>query len=525
LTDLEVILGCWPSLLQVVALSKPLWRGDAEPSLARGICGGIQSAIDCALGTHSRGLGVGENAGTWKSEAVTLFSKLPVRLASLILALMMIITTGVIACFTEAGVMDSRSWVLHTYEVKTNLEELQSTLNELRANGELYLLSNDKADLIHSLDEANQIWNVTSMLQRMTLDNPSQQRRLDMLQPLVDRQVAQLQEFAGTDGRSTPGGPEVRKTVDEISGRSEQIRSTVQAMQQEEGRLLQARLETWDALFRKNIITLGAAFAIAVILLIYNFRLLLAEIATRKEKERIERQSAESYRALSARILELQDVERRKIARELHDSVGQYLAGLKLNLGHLQAGKPPTPTDNPALLSETIELTDHAIGEVRTISHLLHPPSLDELGFDSAARWYVEGFSKRSGIEVRLHVGDIVERLPREIELALFRVLQEALTNVHRHANARSVDVEITCTDKKAVLVVRDDGKGIAQDVLQRFRTGLASGIGLAGMRERLAELGGTLEVESEGSGSILRATLPTNVCDSNDAKSAKLLN
>jgi signal transduction histidine kinase len=445
-------------------------------------------------------------------------------MASLILALVMILTTGVIAYFTEAGVMNSRSWVLHSFEVKSNLEELQSPLNEMRANIERYLLSNDKADLMRSRDQAGQIRDVTPILQRLTLDNPSQQSRLDQLRPLVDRQVSQLQEFADSYRGAAPGGPEMRKAVGEISGRGEQIRSTIAAMQEEEGRLLQTRLETWDMLFKRNLITLGAAFAIAVILLVYNFRLLLAEIGARKETERIEKQNAESFRALSARILELQDVERRKIARELHDSVGQYLAGLKLNLGHLQAGKSQTPSDDPALLSETIELTDRAIGEVRTMSHLLHPPLLDELGFDSAARWYIEGFSKRSGIEVRLQAGDIVERLPREIELALFRVLQEALTNVHRHANARSIDVEITCTDKKAVLIVRDDGKGIPREVLQRFHAGLAAGIGLAGMRERLAELGGTLEVESEGSGSILRATLPTAVCDSKQSKSANSL-
>lgn len=115
----------------------------------------------------------------------------------------------------------------------------------------------------------------------------------------------------------------------------------------------------------------------------------------REETEGLERQNAESYRALSARILELQDVERRKIARELHDSVGQYLVGLKLSLGELQAGKSLAISDNPALLSETIDPMDRAIREVRTLSHLLHPPLLDELGLDSAVRWYVEGFSGR----------------------------------------------------------------------------------------------------------------------------------
>jgi signal transduction histidine kinase len=459
------------------------------------------------------------SAKALKSRAYISLSKLPMRLASLIFALMMIIATGVIAYFTEAGVKNSRSWVLHTYEVKTDLEEMQAVLNEMRASAELYLLSNDEAELIHFRDQTSQIRDLTASLLRLTQDNPTQQERLNLLQPLTDRQASQLQDCFDRHLGGTMGAAELRKSMEEITGRRKQISSLILVMQEHEGQLLQNRLEKWDALFKRNIITLGAAFAIAVILLIYNFRLLLAEIATRKEKEKVERENAESYRALSGRILELQDIERRKIARELHDSVGQYLTGLKLNLGHLQSVKSPLPSDNPALLTETIDLTDRAIVEVRTISHLLHPPLLDELGFDSAARWYVEGFSKRSGIEVRLQVGEIVERLPKEVELALFRVLQEALTNVHRHANAHSVDVEISCTSGKAFLVVRDDGKGIPREVLLRFRAGLAGGIGLAGMRERLAELGGTLEVQSEGSGSILRATLPTAVCDSNDAK------
>jgi signal transduction histidine kinase len=461
--------------------------------------------------------------GTSKSGATILSPKLPVRLASLSLALVMIVTTGVIAYFTEAGVMNSRAWVLHSYEVKTGLEELQSGLNEMRASAELYLLSKDEAELLDSREQATKIRELTASVQRLTQDNPSQQRRLELMRPLTEAEAAQLEAVVDAYMNGSLG-PEMRESLREISDRRKQIASAILAMQAEEERLLKVRLDTWDALFKRNIITLGAAFAIAAILLVYNFRQLLAEIASREETERLERQNAESYRALSARILELQDVERRKIARELHDSVGQYLVGLKLNLGQLQAGKSLAISDNPALLSETIDLMDRAIGEVRTISHLLHPPLLDELGLDSAARWYVEGFSKRSGIEAMLQVGEIVERLPKAVELALFRVLQEALTNVHRHANARLVQVMITCSDDEAILVVQDDGNGIPGDVLDRFRAGLAAGIGLAGMRERLAELGGTLEVESDRSGSTLRATLPTSACDPRHAESVDAL-
>ena len=213
---------------------------------------------------------------------------------------------------------------------------------------------------------------------------------------------------------------------------------------------------------------------------------------------------------MSAKILELQDSERRRIARELHDSVGQYLAGLKINLNQLESG---LRIDAPKLIRETVELTDYAIQEVRTISHLLHPPLLEELGFLAAARWYVDEYGKRSQVKVSLLVDEPIERLPREVEIALFRVLQEALTNVYRHAAAQSVNVRILCRDGHVTLTVADDGKGIPQEVLARFRGGAAPGIGLAGMRERLAEFGGQVRVQSSSGGSVVEAVIRTAAC------------
>ena len=147
--------------------------------------------------------------------------------------------------------------------------------------------------------------------------------------------------------------------------------------------------------------------------------------------------------------------------------------------------------------------------EVRTISHLLHPPLLDEVGLESAIRWYADGFAKRCALKVSLHLDPITNRLPKEVELALFRVLQESLTNVHRHANAKSIEVVLTCSAGHIVLSVIDDGRGISPEVLTRFSSGRASGVGLAGMRERLAELDGTLEVERGARGTAVRATIP----------------
>ena len=267
--------------------------------------------------------------------------------------------------------------------------------------------------------------------------------------------------------------------------------------------------KAWDYLFRRNVLMLGLAFTVVTLMLAYNFRLLLLRWLEQKTPRK-SRANAESYRLMSARILELQDLERRRIARELHDSVGQYLAGLKINLCQLETG---VHINAPELISETISLTECAIQEVRTISHLLHPPLLEELGFLPAARWYVDEYGKRGQIKVSLHIDEPIERLPRAIEIALFRVLQEALTNVYRHAAAQSVDMSIVCSNGQVRLTVMDDGKGIPEEILTKFRGGAASGIGLAGMRERLAEFGGTIRVESSSGGSIVEAVIPTDAC------------
>jgi two-component system, NarL family, sensor kinase len=214
----------------------------------------------------------------------------------------------------------------------------------------------------------------------------------------------------------------------------------------------------------------------------------------------------DATRSLSARILNLQDDERRRIARGLHDSLGQYLAALKMNLHMLAAG-----TQNQ-LASECLEIIDKCIAETRTISHLLHPPLLDEAGFGSAARWYVDGFAQRSGIKVHLDLPRNLGRLSREAEIALFRALQEGLSNVHRHASSSKVDIRLVTEQNFIRLEIRDNGHGISPDRLQHLNDGAAeTGVGIAGMRERIRELGGALEIGSDSSGTRLRVTIPVD--------------
>jgi signal transduction histidine kinase len=167
------------------------------------------------------------------------------------------------------------------------------------------------------------------------------------------------------------------------------------------------------------------------------------------------------------------------------------------------------------LFAEINGLADQALREIRTTSHLLHPPLLDGAGFASAASWYVDGFNKRSAIVVSLHLPEGI-RLPNAVEIVLFRVLQESLTNITKHSAATAVDVFLEFSEGSVALSVRDYGKGISPERLARMNTtGSDVGVGIAGMRERLKELGGRLEIESDPSGTLLRASIP---CSGTDA-------
>jgi two-component system, NarL family, sensor kinase len=212
---------------------------------------------------------------------------------------------------------------------------------------------------------------------------------------------------------------------------------------------------------------------------------------------------------LSLRLLKVQDEERRKLSRDLHDSTGQTLTALKINISFLQESCKQDPS-KMALVSEAVELTDQAIEEIRTISYLLHPPLLDEVGFGCAAEWYIEGFAKRSGVTVSLDIATEQERLPMSVEIVLFRILQESLTNVHRHSGATQVSVSFQRQLETMVLEIRDNGRGITAERLNRLREASAeTGVGLAGMHERMHELNGQLEIESDGHGTTLRAIVP----------------
>jgi PAS domain S-box-containing protein len=235
------------------------------------------------------------------------------------------------------------------------------------------------------------------------------------------------------------------------------------------------------------------------------------EIVERTEAQKKLYDSEQALRQLSLRLLQTQDDERRRIGRDLHDSVGQYLVALKMRVDSLKTTAERNPQEDASQLTECAQLAEEAIKEVRTISYLLYPPMLEELGLKSAIPWYLEGFTKRSGIKTTLEISAEFDRIPGDLELALFRVLQESLTNVHRHSGSTTATVRLQTRNRAAILEVIDEGKGTqsknwedrAQDWPGSF------GVGLRGMNERMRQLGGNLEISSTREGTSVTATIP----------------
>jgi PAS domain S-box-containing protein len=240
-------------------------------------------------------------------------------------------------------------------------------------------------------------------------------------------------------------------------------------------------------------------------------QLLVQTLETRiAERTQKLEQATDKLRELSGKLLRTQDEERRRIARELHDGVGQLLAAMNMNLSNLKNEEDGLSEEASRRLDENTALIEQASQEIRTISHLLHPPLLDVMGLESALRWYVDGYSERSKITVDMELtAGFSDGLPRDFALSLFRIVQECLTNVHRHSESASAHIVVTRTSSEITLETKDDGKGIPQEIQSKISSGASSGVGLRGIRERIRQFGGRLEIHSGQGGTRIIATLP----------------
>lgn len=419
-------------------------------------------------------------------------------------AVVLLFVSGLAAYFTINRLLQSEKWVIHTHEVRAALGDIDSAVLRAGRARSGYVVS-QTADYLSQFEAAApEIFRSLQYLRELTKDNPKQQESCSRLEDIASRRVALLQESIQLKREA----PQDDKGQADLERRSlplaSEITAIMQRMREEEQHLLEIRERASHRVFVLTVVTLSIVFILALGLFAIHYRFLSAELKAREQAERIARDSEESLRRLTGRLLQLQDAERRKFSRELHDSLGQYLAGVKMNLEMFATQR----TDS--LLAEAIQLLDQSIAETRTISHLLHPPLLDEAGLSSAAKWYLEGFAQRSGIKVKLDLPEDVGRLPKQVALGLFRILQESLTNIHRHSGSAKAEVTLQLLSDQVILKVRDYGKGIAPELLRSFLiNGTNSGVGLVGMRERMRELGGQLSIQPCAPGTLISVTIP----------------
>jgi signal transduction histidine kinase len=412
------------------------------------------------------------------------------------LAIFLLILSGIAASVSIVNLLESTKWVAHSYQVRQELSKAESLLTLTGRERAIYLASGDAAVRAQfdaaSIEAQREIHHV----RELTSDNPVQQTNCDQLTALANERIkvltSSVDEYNSEQSSARDQANFSGKNL-EIAGETTEL---LGKMQLEEEGLLQRRIQTSYELFRLSIGVLAVMFLAALVLVGIHYRMLHNEAGKREQSE-------ESARQLSAQLLRVQDHERRKLSRELHDGLGQSLAVAKWTLSSLLEKNP-----GDQALAECVKSIDDAILGTRTISHLLHPPLLDEAGFESAARWYVEGFSQRSGIPVSLVINE-VGRLPRSVELALFRVLQESLTNIHKHSKSPSAEVLLRAEKDSVILRVRDFGTGMLGETLENFRNlGTRVGVGLAGMRERIREQGGEFRIDSDANGTAIEVQL-----------------
>ena len=417
-------------------------------------------------------------------------------------AVVVLVGIAVAADWTTARYASSEYWVSHTQIAQTRLIDLRADLLSAEAARLAFVSAGDQRELPLYVSAIQQVPDDLDELQRLTSDDPHQQQRIKELRPLIEQRLGLLRESVELAKSKSGDREQQEKLTESGAALTQEIRSILDRAEDEERLLHRQRQTISDETYAWTRIVLTAAFVAAMLIISAIFLRLLNELRERQQVEQMVRQ-------LSSRLLKVQDDERRRIARELHDSLGQLLTSLKMNLDHL-ISHPPKAEIHEQIVKTCIEIAQQSLDETRTLSYLLHPPLLDEFGFASAAKWYIDGFAKRSRIDVKLDIARDFGRMPEALELVLFRVLQESLTNIHRHSGSSTAEIRVERVPGFVTIAVTDHGKGMPAEMLQTFRrTRGGVGVGLAGMRERLDEIGGKLEIRSEGHGTVLIAKIP----------------
>ena len=414
-------------------------------------------------------------------------------------ALALLLFSAIAASWMIYRLYESARWVQHTFEVQLALDTVEKDVAKAGRSRSFFVSSSDP-QFLKDFNAARQgVLSNLTRLKNLLNDNQEQQQRCNRLEAVTRERLADSEESiqlaksgVKDDTRQAELTLDIVGSATHGAGISDEINNAEQI-------LLNQRRALTARLFRFTVIILAAAFLLAVFLIWEHYRRLAQELRERTIEE-------QKSRRLSIQLLQAQDEERRRIARELHDGLGQSLSAAKILADtHLtNHPKDEVITDLASILTESLN-------GARTMSYLLHPPLLDEVGLASAAEWFVEGFSKRTGINVNFAVEGEKRRLGQATELTLFRVLQESLTNIHRHAKASAVEVVLQYDGNQVGLRVHDFGIGIPKGKLEEFNgNGAHLGLGLTGMKHRVQEQRGKFKIVSTGSGTTVQVDLPS---------------
>jgi signal transduction histidine kinase len=416
---------------------------------------------------------------------------------ALALALLSLCLSGIAAGFVINRLTMAEAQVRHTYDVEVAIGDVEAALTTVGSTRVAYVNS-PTPELLQSWEDAVKQVGVALANLRQLTKSPAQQALADRLGPVANQRIGIARESVELvqQNRSTP---EKQLQLNfEAAKAAFDTGAIAQQMRRNEDELLRQRSQLSRALFGATLAILAISFLLSALMFRVHYRLL--------NRELVERRGAENQlRQLSLQLIRAQDEERRRFARELHDGLGQTLVGAKIMADTLLIGNA-----GDAQVSELANVLDDAISQTRTISYLFHPPLLDEAGFASAAQWLVEGYAQRMGVDVSADFPRPADRLPRSVEITLYRVLQEALNNVHRHSRSSRAEVSLHTDANWTTLRVKDHGRGIPKEILSAFRSnGTQGGVGLTGMRERVTEQGGQLEIRSDETGTEVIATIP----------------
>jgi signal transduction histidine kinase len=395
-------------------------------------------------------------------------------------------------------IYSGEEWVRHSYNVQLLIAEIGSDINRSGRARESYLDTGEKQYLKDLGETRGQLQGNLAKLKAMVRDSADEERASENLEQAIKGRMATSDESLHIlqSGKSSQAIQDLY--TQELARWAQQASAILGTMQEAESNLLRRRLLLTKSLFTWIIVILALTYIVSIYMLWDDYRVLGDELEQRIRAER-------NAHNLSAQLLNAQDQERRKIARELHDGLGQNLAAAKMIADSLLK----RPSDRQKMMDLSAILHD-AVSSTRSISYLLHPPLVDELGFVSAARSYLEGFSNRSGVKVTCELPENGERLPRDLELTLFRVLQEALTNIQRHSKSPTAEVQFKADGRFASLKIQDHGIGLPPTMGNNSNeNGTGVGVGLAGMKERVRERNGNIEIRSDSTGTCISATFP----------------